>query len=271
MKQYKDKNWLHKMYWDKKLSIRKIAKICNIGRTTVFYWMNKLGIPRQDKADASKKYLINDAIFENCDTPEKAYWLGFIMADGCVHKTSDKSYTLEIKLNHKDKEHLYKFREFLNSDVPIKERWETSPLVGMRKSALIVIHRKKIVESVEKYGIIQRKTGKEQIKNIPEKYYPDFIRGYFDGDGCLCGTRKKERAGIDLYFTITCASKLLLTQIQNILIKNRGLSKTKIYSSKKYCYNLIYGGNLQVPRIFNYLLQNSNVKLERKYKALTEI
>ena len=271
MEQYKDRDWLYGMYWVKKLSACDISKTYGMGSTTIYRWMEKFNIPRRDTTDAinssgsNKKYLVNESTFESCDTPEKAYWLGFIMADGCV-RNKGKEYALVIELKLGDKNHLEKFNKFLNSDVPIREYSRIKNL-RKHKTATIQISRKKIVEDLGKYGIIPRKTGREQIKNIPPKYYPDFIRGYFDGDGSF----RKGKRGNRFAFSIACASKLFLEQIQSILIKNCDLSKTKISEYSAPCYKLNHGSKKQIPRIFNYLLQNSDIKLERKYKSLMEI
>lgn len=220
--------------------------------------------PYKDRA-WKKKYSIDETMFEKCDSPEKAYWLGFIMADGNININNRGGYRLIINLKNGDKNHLEKFRQFLNANVPIEERWISGGNAKSRKIASISICRKKIFNSLKQYGIIPRKTGMEQIRNIPEQYYSDFIRGYFDGDGCLL--RAKETGQLSM--EIVCASKLFIQSLQKILIKHCNLLKTKL-QQKSSCYKLTYGGNIQVPRIFNYLLQNSNVRLERKYKLLEE-
>ena len=55
----------------------------------------------------------NRHIFDNIDNPEKAYWLGFIVADGYLNK---EKRMLRIKLGDIDKHHLEKFINFLGGD-----------------------------------------------------------------------------------------------------------------------------------------------------------
>ena len=55
----------------------------------------------------------NRHIFDNIDNEEKAYWLGFIVADGYLNL--DK-HMLRIKLGHKDKQHLIKFINFIGGE-----------------------------------------------------------------------------------------------------------------------------------------------------------
>ena len=48
------------------------------------------------------KHNLNKEYFKNIDTEEKAYWLGFIAADGCVYKMSKNAHRLQINLSYKD-------------------------------------------------------------------------------------------------------------------------------------------------------------------------
>ena len=56
----------------------------------------------------------NRHIFDEINSPEKAYWLGFIVADGYLN---DDKNMLRIKLGNKDKSHLEKFIKFLEGDL----------------------------------------------------------------------------------------------------------------------------------------------------------
>lgn len=213
----------------------------------------------------NRKYCINANVFKGCDTPETAYWIGFLMADGSIRQNKN-NYTLRLGLSGKDINHLMKFQAFIETTAPIftyKYRNYTK--------VTLEIHGKELIYSLKKYGLAPRKTGKEQIKNIPKKYHSDFIRGYFDGDGCLSKDIRGNKKRHSLCFTVACASKKFLKTLQNILIKNCLLSSTKILPISDNCYHLKYGGNKQIPRIFDYLLKNSGTKLERKYKILSEI
>ena len=64
------------------------------------------------------KYKRNSDVFEKIDTEEKAYWLGFLYADGYIN---EKRKFVDIGLKRSDRGHLEKFRQFLESDVPIRD------------------------------------------------------------------------------------------------------------------------------------------------------
>ena len=72
------------------------------------------------------KYNYNKDYFESINSSEKAYWLGFLYADGCItrfYKNEKlKSMSLELTLCKEDKEHLIKFNNALSSNVPIRKK-----------------------------------------------------------------------------------------------------------------------------------------------------
>ena len=67
----------------------------------------------------NKKFKVNDDYFEIIDTEEKAYWLGFLYADGCVARKGNY-YNIKIDQALYDYEHVLKFKEAINSTYPVK-------------------------------------------------------------------------------------------------------------------------------------------------------
>ena len=91
------------------ISLTKIAKREGTTRQTLAKYFKKMGIEVINKQNRTK---FDANIFDKIDSEEKAYWLGFIFADGSIrsHKEGEKSaYTLEISLKGSDYEHLIKF------------------------------------------------------------------------------------------------------------------------------------------------------------------
>ena len=89
-------------------SINRIANELSIDRNKLSKIMKDTDI---EIIRYRRKYALNEAFFEIIDSEEKAYWLGFIAADGCVYRR-----TLSINLNIKDKAHLEKLIAILNSE-----------------------------------------------------------------------------------------------------------------------------------------------------------
>lgn len=126
------------------------------------------------KTGRKAKYSCNENFFESIDSPEKAYFLGFVMADGHV---GNRGLTIGLAL--KDYSILEKFCQALNCDVPIR----TDPKRG---ACVLNITRINIVNDLRKLGLESDKS-KNNLPwiQIDEKLMPDLIRGFFDGDGSI--------------------------------------------------------------------------------------
>src|ERR1700722_6649692 len=98
------------------LSIRKISNLLNINRNQCSQIIKESGKILRNKSQSRRVHKMNEDYFSNIDTEEKAYWLGFIAADGGVYANK-----LAINLGEKDELHLYKFIECINSTSPVRK------------------------------------------------------------------------------------------------------------------------------------------------------
>ena len=135
-----------------------------------------------------RHYPINEAFFDVIDTEHKAYWLGFIAADGCVTKEGK----LIVALHIKDIEHLRKMTRSMDAGHPVKDikvknsRNGWGPRIQHRAS--LRIGSQKLVRALARVGIHPRKSlthtfpASDQVPNHLMRHY---VRGYFDGDGSI--------------------------------------------------------------------------------------
>lgn len=211
-----------------------------------------MGVPR---------YRLNENYFKEVDTPKKAYWVGFISADGYIHQMTKTKLRLVIELSSKDESVLFQFIADLESDIPVQRRSNKSSFGS--ESSFISITRYAFVQPLIELGV---KT-ETIFSKIPGQFKPDFIRGIFDGDGCLhletynpivCGFNAKQ------YRWILASSHFsLLEDIQLFLIEKCGVSATKILFQK--VWKLKYSGNRQVQKINDIINPEGSICLmERK-------
>lgn len=114
-----------------------------------------------------------------------AYILGFITADGNVYKS-----TLSIEINIKDLEILEFIKNELSKDTPIKT-------TKGGKYCRIRFNSKHIIWSLKKYNVIPNKTNNFKLDfTIPNEYFSDYLRGFFDGDGWVCCRRNTIEFGL---------------------------------------------------------------------------
>lgn len=136
---------------------------------------------------------MKENIFEQIDSNNKAYWLGFLSADGSI-----KNNELSIGLANKDREHLIKFLKFIDSKNSIIDTM--SHCTNNNKyypSSHINIYSIKLINDLKKYNIVSNKSYQNInfLSNIPKEYFDPFIIGYFDGDGWFTFTEKSHGFG----------------------------------------------------------------------------
>lgn len=135
------------------------------------------------------KFIFNEKIFDDINTKEKAYWIGFLYADGYIVK---QSCSFGLGLKESDKEHLENFLKFLQ----IQNDFNNVLHYDLKThSYKIIIGRKHTYEALKNLGFTNTKSYDTNTKvwdNIPQDYKKDFILGIWDGDGSF-GFSKSNR------------------------------------------------------------------------------
>lgn len=137
------------------------------------------------------KYYYNSDFFQDIDTEEKAYWLGFLYADGCINRMYRneklKAMDLELGLCREDETHIEKFLNSLESNVEIKHK--TIKLNGrIYEASRVQICSTKMCRDLIDKGCTPTKSLTLEFPNtetVPQDLIRHFVRGYFDGDGCV--------------------------------------------------------------------------------------
>ena len=201
-------------------------------------------------------YPRNENYFTNIDTPDKAYWLGILYADGCVLKNRH-----EVSLTLIDKEHIEKFKNAIGAiNHKITEhhdkRWTEEKIIYV-----FSIKDNQLVSDLIKWGCISNKSLViNKIPNIPRDYVSHFLRGYFDGDGSLHYLKGTNNYRI----SFTCGNADFLEDVKKELQVNTSIQHSKTNNACQ----LQIAGRHQVERILNYLYKDSKeeTRLNRKYQ-----
>jgi len=171
------------------------------------------GIQRRKDGEGNRKWAVDESFFDVLDTEEKAYWLGFLFADGSIHqggttRRGKDPWCLLINLAAKDREILERLKLSLKSTYPVTVIAKSKhPTVTLRVASA------KLCASLVKHGCVPRKTQEELHipEALPRDLIPHFIRGYFDGDGYV---------GIDRGHLAVCFvahTSTLLREFQQIM------------------------------------------------------
>lgn len=242
----------------------------NLCKSCLYKYFKKLNLPLRSNAINSKKYTFNERYFEELDSANKAYWLGFIYADGYIlSKRNQSNRVLGIALNIKDKKHLKKFNDCLESNVKIKSYIESSGFGKGSQYCRILYASQKLTDDLMKHGVYEHKSCILSKPDIPEKYIKDFIRGYFDGDGSIW----KQDNATQFNISIVGTDELLMF-IQNHLMKNGIISRYYHLNKRKenqIVSNFKFGGNNLAYKFLQYLYENSEIYLDRKMELYLEL
>ena len=165
----------------------KVAEKYKMPRTSVTRYAKRYEL-YTEKFTRTKTNTINEDYFDIIDTSNKAYWLGFIMADGSIyHYKNSNKIQFELKIQESDSELIEKFVkdiEFPIEKVFHRERKRKETLthsVGIRS------YNERFCENLIKHGIVDQKSGKETFPSLPMEFRKDFVRGFWDGDGTVYG------------------------------------------------------------------------------------
>lgn len=262
-KYYQDEQWLREQYEVNMLNKRTIAKIARVNEMCIHENMKKLGIKTNDMISRKRKYTYNHAYFQFINTEEKAYWLGFIIADGGIRYVRNQKYgtsekRLSILLAEKDKNHLEKFRKAINTDSPIVSGFTV--LNGKKfPNVALKIRSIHIVNDLIALGVIpSNKSNHEQMPNIPEELKRHFIRGLFDGDGCISPYNENKCCSWCIVSSID-----MCNAINQIFIDNFDLNMTILPDTG--IYKIETGTNFSIITIMDWLYKDATIYMERKY------
>lgn len=211
----------------------------------------------------SRKY--NEYALDLIDTEEKAYWLGYIYADGYIYNIKPRAngqidYNFELCSKGDDIEHMKKFAKFMEYEGEVKE---TKADNQGHTRCRVCFSSKHLWETLNNYGCTPNKSLTLQFPDksifVDSSLIRHFIRGYFDGDGCISFGNKEH--------TVVTAQVLGTKQFLNSIMD---------YVHKEY--NLYHNhdnvdeGTMQIKiscrQAFNFikfLYKDSNIYLQRKF------
>ena len=233
--------------------VTEICHICNISMPSLYRYLDIMEIPLDRGSNPHLDF------FHSIDTEFKAYWLGFIAADG--HVCPDRNQ-LKIGLCRTDYVHLCRLRDALG--VRNRIYWTRPKTRGkIHNVSTLDVRSKGMVADLIALGLKRNKTHNLEWPPIPPVFERHFIRGYFDGDGCWTIKKGQWRPNLEFACIGTWS---FIGSLQDNLVANCQLQHTKLkkhQSTPSVCI-AVYGGNLQCIRIANYLYEDATIYLPRK-------
>lgn len=222
--------------------------------------------------------------FDTINNNRKAYWLGFLWADGYCwirQRNRHNEYGLKLDLSSVDKKHLEKFSKDIGIYTPIKtyEKYKNA-FSSCNSVCRASIYNKHLVLTLqEKYGLIpRRKDPSKMLNNMPEDFQKDFIRGLLDADGSFTAYKTRDEKYEYNKFNITFGgNEKLLRYIEDVFIKNKLIPEYKRKLSKRHpdrdgeFYELKLSGGRTFISVLSWLYDNSDIYLDRKKEKFEKL
>ena len=216
------------------------------------------------KTSSKKKIKVfNESVFDKIDTEEKAYWLGFLYADGSMNR---KRYTLEVSLAEKDRDHLIKLCDFLGLDRKYIKAKKVKLGDKIFEANRLEVFSKRNFENLERLGCPPRKSLTllfPDSSKVPAHLLVHFMRGYFDGDGTISYTPGKARSQAKF---LLLGTKEFLIEYENVLHKRSKVNFSRTTPRQKTnAFQITHGGNLQAEKLYRFLYSKATIYLQRKH------
>lgn len=228
------------------VSVKQICKECTCSTNTISKVLDKYNIPKRTKRKLNKDF----SKFYDLTLPETQYWLGYICADGNIEYNT-KSRVYKVSLFSKEEEPIQKYVSYFGTE---------TVTVYKRPTGIIeaCIHSKELAEYF--INVLNIPPNKSLILNPNIKYTPNFILGYFDGDGCIVNSSANRTR---YESSITCGSKVFLEKIKQQLDKNNIHSTiTKHTDCNAYVLNIYRKEDSK--KFYYWLYRNKITCLSRK-------
>jgi len=238
-----------------------IAPSYSISTVAVLGLLHRRNIKIRSQSQIQRKYQIDESFFDNIDTQEKAYFLGFLYADG--YNNTDR-YSVNLSLKESDKEILIKLNSLIQPTKPLQfvsMKSDRDNGINASDQYRLVIANKHISIRLNELGCIKAKTYILQFpKWLTLNLIPHFIRGYFDGDGWVSANMKAP--AISIVSTKSFCERLAL------YLKNKLGINTYIRTRHKERNNNIrmleVSGRNQVKLFLNLIYKNTTICMKRK-------
>ena len=192
--------------------------------------------------------------FNKIDTPEKAYALGFILADGYINKKN----LVELAICKKDIEIIEHISKTIESEIHIDNTFNKKTRRFPRVRTI------KKIKDITKFtgGRLKEERHYPIVKKELERY---LLLGFFDGDGCITWGYRKDRNRI--WQKVSFTSQLhLLEGVQQMLYKNLGISSVIRPKGDEKCYVIEFANKKDVLKFINFVYPNNDfIVLQRKY------
>ncbi len=218
---YEELDIIVSLYYKEQLNLKEIAELYNVGHSTIERFLKRNNYVLKTSGTHKNGLSFNKEYFKEIDSSNKAYYLGLLYADGALFKDN---YAVSLTLKDDDSYIIEEFKQELNYTGRVKHLNTKSEQHS--NISYIQLYSKEFYYNCLAKGLKDRKSNCLLFPDnniLSDQYLYDFIRGYFDGDGCVHFIPDRGCLRVNIVGTFE-----FLTSLQNIFVDTLGFSKVKI-------------------------------------------
>jgi len=219
--------------------------------------LEQSGVELRTNDEAIHKYHCNYHYFDQIDTPNKAYILGFLYADGCNYM-NDKSatYHWQIELQRQDADILRDMMAEIEYDGKLREVTHHYTDRPDTESVMFYVCNHHMCDALNRAGVHPHKTYTTTWPEwLPDHLVPHFIRGLLDGDGCITTHKNTSIAG----------TRGLIEPMQKVIERLIGITMSLYqFSNPGGTVDCRISGS-SAKRFLDWIYADADLKLKRKY------
>jgi hypothetical protein len=249
----------------------EIAEMLGRSEEQVRVYAIRRGIRMEDRSKRrhlrnARKHDADETFFGVIDTEPKAYWLGAMFADGVVHvqrarRHEGVTHRLSLSQHISDRAWLEQFRADLNA---------TNPLKASKNSLALAVSSLQLCDDLRSHGCIERKThGHPDPSGIPPELIHHFVRGFFDGDGCIHSRIRKTSP--DPVVLFSCSPSMAIWLLSTVR-EGAGISSGGVYAVSSPVIRAVrFPGRRAVESIYGWMYRDATRWMPRKRAVFTSI
>ena len=252
-------------------SLASLAREYEVNIATIISVFKRRGLnTKKDVTILCRTYHMDDAYFNHIDTEEKAYFLGFLYADGNV---SSRNNSIKMKLQERDCAILERFSQAIGLVKPLEFRPKEKETYQNQLG--ICFSSEMMKKDLIRLGCPPRKSMILEFptpEQVPDDLIRHFIRGYFDGDGCVClrKFKKSDRTSLDASIVGTFKFCEKLDAIVRNFIDVRSKFRVQNPKANNITSSWVAGSTVDSRKFLTWLYDGATIYLQRKYDKFTE-
>lgn len=232
-----------------------LSKQYNVSQSSILTILRNNSIDIRDISHCKRSYKVNENYFDRIDDEHKAYWLGFLYADGY---NQEERNCITLTLQERDKYILEELLKDLNSNYPIRS---THNKKFNKIYYSIRLSNQNLSRQLKLNGLVQNKTFISKFPILDKSLERHFIRGLFDGDGCISlSMRGKNKDRMYASFQIVNGNLEFLKNVNDSL----NIDTNKYLVKYKNIYVLSFSKHIDIKSIYDFLYNDATVYLKRK-------